>query len=228
MSTSVEGSQRADMRPLSLGLLRITEPATMATDFVIAAMCTAFGMVLGGGAAGTGSARGLWALSFGFTAAAALIGGVVHGFALHLERATKQRLWKATQYAMGLTGLAILAAAVVAFVGGPARLWLLAGAVAKLVAYAAVVQRRDDYTVVMVDYGLSMIALAALASVGWARDGAAASPWLVAGVVVSAVAAAVQAAKVAPHRHFNHNDLYHVIQMAALYLFFRGGALLDP
>jgi len=31
---------------------------------------------------------------------------------------------------------------------------------------------------------------------------------------------------IAPHRYFNHTDLCHVIQMVALYLFFRGGALL--
>jgi hypothetical protein len=24
------------------------------------------------------------------------------------------------------------------------------------------------------------------------------------------------------HRHFNHNDLYHVIQVAAMLLFYRG------
>ena len=44
--------------------------------------------------------------------------------------------------------------------------------------------------------------------------------------LVSLVGGIVQARRVAPHRHFNHNDLYHVIQMVALYLFYRGGALL--
>jgi hypothetical protein len=33
----------------------------------------------------------------------------------------------------------------------------------------------------------------------------------------------VQARRLAPHRLFNHNDLYHVIQMVALYAFYRGG-----
>ena len=50
--------------------------------------------------------------------------------------------------------------------------------------------------------------------------------WLIAGVLVSLVAGIVQARRLALHRHFNHNDLYHVIQMAALYAFYRGGALL--
>ena len=50
--------------------------------------------------------------------------------------------------------------------------------------------------------------------------------WLIAGVLVSLVAGLVQARRLALHRQFNHNDLYHVIQMVALYAFFRGGALL--
>jgi uncharacterized protein DUF6962 len=212
--------------PIGVGGVRITEAATMATDFVIAVICIVFAVAIERGADGIATARGLWGLSFAFTAIAAMIGGVVHGFALHLEVAAKDRLWKATQYAMGLTSVAILAAAVVAFVDGAAQRWFVGVAVAKFLGYAAVVRRRDDYAVVVVDYGTSMIAMAALATAGWVRSGAPAAPWLVAGVVVSGVAAAVQLKKVAPHPRFNHNDLYHVIQVVALYLFYRGGRLL--
>jgi uncharacterized membrane protein len=50
--------------------------------------------------------------------------------------------------------------------------------------------------------------------------------WLIVGVLLSLVAGIVQARRLALHRQFNHNDLYHVIQMGALYAFYRGGALL--
>lgn len=216
----------SETRPTAVGAVRITEPATMATDFLIAIICIIFAAGLERAGANRASAQGLWALSFAFTAIAAMIGGVVHGFALHLGVAAKDRLWKATQYTMGLTSLAIVAAAVVAFVDGAAGRWLVAVAVAKFVVYAAALRRRDDYAVVVVDYGASMIAMAALAITGWMRSEAPAAPWLVAGVVVSGVAAAVQLKKVAPHPRFNHNDLYHVIQIVALYLFYRGGRLL--
>jgi uncharacterized protein DUF6962 len=212
--------------PIGLAGVRITEPATMATDFLIAVICIMFAVGIERSASDIATARGLWGLSFAFTAIAASIGGVVHGVALHLEVAAKDRLWKATQYVMGLTSLAILAAAVVAFAEGGTERWLVGVAVAKFLAYAAVVRRRDDYAVVVVDYGASMIAMAALAIAGWVRSGAPAAPSLVAGVVVSGVAAAVQLKKVAPHPRFNHNDLYHVIQIVALYLFYRGGRLL--
>jgi hypothetical protein len=217
----------SEVRPMSVGRVRITEVATMLTDFAIAAICVGLSIATLIFADGQGDlAQEIWAASFGFTALAAFIGGVVHGFALHLTAAVKQRLWKATQYVMGLTGLAILASAVMAFAGGRAQPWLLGVAATKFGGYALFVRRRDEYSVVVADYGASMVALAVLAAIGWLRTGSAAAPWLFVGVVVSAVAAFIQVRKVAPHPRFNHNDLYHVVQIVALYLFYRGGLLL--
>jgi pimeloyl-ACP methyl ester carboxylesterase len=53
-----------------------------------------------------------------------------------------------------------------------------------------------------------------------------ASYWALSAIAVSAVAAAVQYFRVTLHQHFNHNDLYHLIQIAGMALFFRGGKLL--
>jgi len=49
-----------------------------------------------------------------------------------------------------------------------------------------------------------------------------ASRWILAGVGVSVLAAGVQASGFALHRNFNHNDLYHVIQIAAMILLYAG------
>jgi hypothetical protein len=45
-------------------------------------------------------------------------------------------------------------------------------------------------------------------------------------VLVSFLAAGVQFNEIALHQHFNHNDLYHVIQMGGMYLFYRGALVL--
>ncbi len=50
--------------------------------------------------------------------------------------------------------------------------------------------------------------------------------WLKRAIGASLAGLAVLVLKLAPHRLFNHNDLYHVIQMAGLYCLYRGAALL--
>lgn len=51
--------------------------------------------------------------------------------------------------------------------------------------------------------------------------------WLKRAVAITLVGLAVLVGGVSPHQHFNHNDLYHVIQMAGLYGLYRGAACLD-
>jgi hypothetical protein len=50
--------------------------------------------------------------------------------------------------------------------------------------------------------------------------------WLKRAIGVSLLGLAVLVRKLAPHPAFNHNDLYHVIQMGGLYCLYRGAALL--
>jgi len=95
------------------------------------------------------------------------------------------------------------------------------------VIYSGWMLFHSEYVYVIADTGARLAAIAALH--GWsairARDRA--SPWILLGVGVSALAAAAQASGFAPHRHFNNNDLYHVIQIAAMLLFTRREALIE-
>jgi len=51
--------------------------------------------------------------------------------------------------------------------------------------------------------------------------------WLKRAVAISLAGLSVLVLKLSPHAHFNHNDLYHVIQMGGLYCFYRGAILLE-
>ena len=53
-----------------------------------------------------------------------------------------------------------------------------------------------------------------------------ASRWVLFALALSALAAGVQYGRWALHAHFNHNDLYHVIQIGAMVLFYKAGKLL--
>jgi hypothetical protein len=50
--------------------------------------------------------------------------------------------------------------------------------------------------------------------------------WLKRAVVISSVGLVVLVLKLSPHPQFNHNDLYHVIQMGGLYCLYRASILL--
>ena len=50
--------------------------------------------------------------------------------------------------------------------------------------------------------------------------------WLTRAIWVTLAGLAVLVLKLAPHGNFNHNDLYHVIQMGGLFCLYRGAVLL--
>lgn len=206
-----------------LFVMSIHEPMTMLTDYALAVLGVLFGwrLVVSGRAAREWS-RSLWGGCFLAMALAAVAGGTAHGFAPWLGGVEASWIWKLTVFALGFAGAAMLAAAVIARIGGAARTALLAAVVVKLAFYVAWMTVHDDYRFVIYDYAASMLGVLALA--GWPGGGRpAGAGWIAAGIAVSFVAAGVQQSGLALHRHFNHNDLYHVIQMAGLYLLYRGG-----
>jgi hypothetical protein len=48
------------------------------------------------------------------------------------------------------------------------------------------------------------------------------------GLLVSLAASCVQVMRITLHENFNHNDLFHVIQMLGMYLMYRGGLEIPP
>jgi hypothetical protein len=203
----------------------ISEPMTMITDIALGAVSAVLGWRLYRNAQEE-RARRCWGLAFGALAVSALLGGLHHGFAAVMTQATLAVSWKVTVFAIGVFSFGMMAGSVLDTTRGAVRAGLLAIAGAQLVAYAAWMLTRDAYGFVVLDTAIAMATLLLLH--GWSavsrRDEA--SCWALAGIAVSALAAAVQYYHVALHEHFNHNDLYHVIQIAAMALFFRGGKLL--
>ena len=206
--------------------MRISEPMTVATDYLLAVLGAWLGwrLVSGGRDAGERS-RVLWGAAFLALALAAAAGGTAHGFRETLGAIGYGWVWKLTTFSVGIGGAALLSAAVLARLGGAARLAVLALVVAKLAIYLAWMSVHDGFVYVIYDYAPSLLAVVLL--MAWPGRGGPlpGAGWAAAGVAVSFLAAAVQASGLTLHRHFNHNDLYHVIQMGGFYLLYRGGLL---
>jgi len=207
--------------------VRITEPMTMITDYVMGALAFVLAMrLLGDATAGWQLSGRLWAAALVMTAVAAFLGGTYHGFIQWMPGVAGRVLWKATLLATGIGSACLLAAAVSAATAGALQRALVAVVVVKLLVYAWTIATKDHFILVIVDYGTALVAIALAA---WFIRPSGLTPaawWITGGVAVAVVAGAIQWAHLAPHVHFNHNDLFHVVQMASLYLLYRGGLLL--
>jgi hypothetical protein len=84
-----------------------------------------------------------------------------------------------------------------------------------LVIYAGWMLFHDEFIFVVIDTAIGFAVVAALHVWRW-------NGWILLGIAASVAAALVQAARLAPHPSFNHNDLYHVMQIAAMVLLYRG------
>ncbi|MFQ5606248.1 MAG: hypothetical protein ACE5HS_23520 [bacterium] len=207
--------------------MQITEPSTMLTDYVLAI----FAIIL---AARLWKRRQLnvqisvqfWSAAFAATALAALVGGTSHGFVLYLNEAAKVFIWKTTVQVIGLASFFMLAGTIVASTAGRVKHLLLTSAFLQLAVYAGWMVFHNEFKYVIFDYVPAMLAIILLQGYAFLKNRDKSAVWMVAGILISFAAAGVQLSGFAIHRHFNHNDLYHVIQMVGIYLLFRGASLL--
>jgi len=189
----------------------ISEPMTLATDYLLAALTAFLALRILRRAEGQNS-RWLWGVAFFALALGAALGGTYHGFEI-------EALWKPTVWSVGLASAAMVAGSAYATTTAAARGSLIALAVLKLAAFWSWTWADDRFIWVVADTGGAFALVAALHV--WRRT-APESRWILAGVGISIAAAAVQASGFDLHRHFNHNDLYHLIQIAAMAAYYRG------
>lgn len=203
----------------------MTEVSTLVTDWLLGALAVALAVALLRGPGASLPAR-LWGWAFLAFAVAAFAGGAFHGFRLLFPEAVLVWLWKATIYAIGAFGTTAVCGSIVAATRGRARALLFGGMIAIAAVYAAFMATHDAFVYVVYFNVAAMVFLLALQLWTLWRRRDPASPWIVAGIAVSAGAAAVQVSGVRLSAHFNHNDLFHVIQMPGVWLLFHGARLM--
>ncbi len=209
--------------------LSITESTTAATDYLIAGVAWTLGAkLLFSAQHRLYRSRRLFGASFGFIGLAALFGGTTHGFVLYLGDSVLQLLWKCTVYSVGLSMLLAVAATLIS---SPLQRLLRLAAhilnVAGFALYATWMADHNEFVYVIYHYVPAMLSIAGIQAWVYYRHRGAGAPWIVAGVITTLLGAIVQQSGLSPHPLFNHNDLYHVIQIAGLFLLNRGIGLLE-
>jgi hypothetical protein len=188
--------------------MTIHEPMTLATDYLLTIAAAVFAMRLW-------RTNRQWALAFLFTAAGSFFGGTYHGLGPVVGLLTATVLWKLTVFSIGLASFFLVL--------GSGRSLLLV-ALVKLIVYMSWMTVHSEFLWVVIDYGIALLIVGVVQLV---RRGPS-MPWVIGSIVVSVLGALVQMSRLTLHEHFNHNDLYHVIQLVALWLLYRGGKLMNP
>ena len=177
--------------------MNVHEPMTFATDLMLTVAAIVF-------CARLWRVHRMWALAFLFTGAGSFFGGMHHGFAHALTPSGSLVLWKATVFSVGIASFFLLA-------GSHRKLAIVA--MVKLIVYLSWMITHNNFVWVILDYALTLLIVGLVVR----------SQWVFASIIVSVIGALVQQSRFALHQHFNHNDLYHVIQLVALWLLYRGG-----
>jgi hypothetical protein len=198
--------------PFDLPLL---EPITTLTDYALAIESLIF-------AAPLWQRTKLWSLAFIGVAIAAFSGGTYHGFLL--PPAAEWALWRTLTYALNLSSSAMLAATLYKLPRS-VRAWGIGAIVLKSILYLIWATYHPNFLYILIDYLSAMLILLAI-HIKLATHHKNHSIWIIAGVLISLIAAVVQGLGLSLTKHLNQNDLYHLVQMVALYCFYKGARLI--
>ena len=208
--------------------MTVLEPATLATDYLLAVFTAWLGrrLALASRVAEwnafieKAAAQQWWSVAFMATAVAGATGGTVHGFQHVMARGVTNLLWLATLESLIVAAFAVVSAAIVLL--GWGRTKTFAATFAAAVAFGSYglwVVKNPVFLAAIAAYGVAFAVLLAVRLRVRPLDRG--GRFLIAGIVVSVVAAAIQQSGLSLHRHFNHNDLYHVVQAVGVWLLYR-------
>ncbi|MBT4761632.1 MAG: hypothetical protein HOO06_08055 [Bdellovibrionaceae bacterium] len=203
--------------------MQIAEPMTMFTDYLIflQSLWLAKSLYFANNRQVTRS-QNIWIVALVFIGFASLFGGTHHGLDLILDKNVNHALWKMTTYSIGMVSFLIFYGTMKS---SCAKSWhkpLFAVALAKLIIYYYWMFSHDKFMYVIFDYAPSMLAVLFLQIYSLKKYKTGSEKYFIYGVLISFFGAGIQQAKIGLHTHFNHNDLYHIIQMIGIYMFYKG------
>jgi hypothetical protein len=202
--------------------LPIPQPTTLFSDLVLAAVALVLAVRLHrAGPWSEGRARRLWSAAFAAGAAAALAGGIVHGFEGSLAPLVRGILWKIVLVGTGLAGSLLLAGTALAIFRGPWRTGVLAAVAGQLVVYLLLASGTNDVRLAVGNGALTILALLVLV-LATAFHAPRRLAFIVLALGLSAAALFVQRTGLAAGI-LNHNDICHLLQTAALLPFYLVG-----
>jgi hypothetical protein len=200
------------------------EPMTVLTDVLLAAAAVFAGVRIYG--VSEAPVHLYFSLSFFLIALGTLAGATIHAIRhTSLVRWVPQ-LWRITGIAVGTSVMAMLAATFYIILPADYADTLRWTVLGLTMIYAGYIWRDYRFRNVMIFYSIFMAFILGAMALNYVSTGSPGAKLIVVGILISFGAAGVQRSGFKLARHFNHNDIYHVIQLVGLYFFYKGALLL--
>ncbi len=205
-------------------LKNISEPTTTITDFILAVMGFGFGISL----LFLYGERHFdfhfyWGWGFIVSGLGALLGAISHGFGPIFSKKMQSLLWKMTMFFVGFSGWLFSIAASIFFFSPDIYDWVRWILILSFIIYTLWLYKDDRFIIVILYYLPLMIFIMAGMFFHFFALNSTGSMAVAIGILVSLGGAGIQASGFSIHTHFNHNDLFHIIQMIGYVLMFQGG-----
>ncbi len=202
-----------------------TEQTTAATDALLALV--ALGALVAVLRAGRNKDRRkatIWAWAFGLLLCASALGAVAHGF--KMSQQTKDLLWQPLNLALGLTIAMFVVGVVHDAWGGAASRRILVPMIVVGVAFFGITRLIPGSFLVFVLYeAVAMLFSLVVYTVLAARKRLVGAWWMAAGILVTIVAAGIQASeavRVTVVWEFDHNGIFHIVQVVGVAILVAG------
>lgn len=157
-----------------------------------------------------------WVLGFALGGLSALLGGTWHGFRSAVAPRTQVAMWMAMLLTFGASATSFGTAAISVVAPEVNALTLRLAAVTLLGIYAVGALQNPSFATAGRLALLMLVTFAAMTVLLFLRGATVPAGWMLGCVTLNVAGVLVQLGNVAPHPRFNHNDLFHVLQLAAL------------
>jgi hypothetical protein len=202
----------------------ITELTTAATDAAIALVAAGSVFLLNRYRAGHRRRVQIWTWVFGLLAAASVLGALAHG--LDLTDTIRSWLWRPLYLSLGLIVAMFVVAAVYDFRGEPAARRTLLPMLLLAIGFFAITQVGSVTFRLFIAYEATAMLVALGIYLQLARTSRLEGAGIIAtGILLNLVAAAIQASgtvTVTVVVPFDHNGVFHLVQIVALVVLTRG------
>ncbi len=206
--------------------VKIAEPTTAITDYILGILTAYWGIRL---LQQQVLATTFWGIGFLSLTIASVLGGTAHGFRPVLSKAIHAVIWRTTLATIGITSATMVIGLTLVRMTGILKMIIIVTTSFLLIGYLILISFKDEFIYAIIGYVPSILFVLVVETITIFvndRDPERTSAiWNLIAVGLSAVSTTVQAKKIGISKNFNHNDLFHLIQMLGMYCFFRAGML---